>query len=283
MKKITVKRFLNKKLKPLEVYKDLELGYPLYYSITYNRKTQHIKSLCGAVMTQKAFEYLEQTGEPLNYETNYQITYIKVNLKDELFLITKALELIINNEKLDNVLDPDFVPRLKEFFQELRESLYFEGWAKFMHNLDPKEKIIPKKLKSYTFEQLQKIKPQKKELDFENIYSFLGENKGFYYAQQFYYCFNQSQNLLYSITVLSEVLKIDISKFIYIDTLKFWQVISLIERVHERQNLIEFVLSFDENKYIALNKKQGYNLTEEEIKIISNRLKNRVLNISHWE
>ena len=102
MKKITVKRFLNKKLKPLEVYKDLELGYPLYYSITYNRKTQHIKSLCGAVMTQKAFEYLEQTGEPLNYETNYQITYIKVNLKDELFLITKALELIINNEKLDN-------------------------------------------------------------------------------------------------------------------------------------------------------------------------------------
>ena len=86
-----------------------------------------------------------------------------------------------------------------------------------------------------------------------------------------------------SITVLSEVLKIDISKFIYIDTLKFWQVISLIERVHERQNLIEFVLSFDENKYIALNKKQGYNLTEEEIKIISNRLKNRVLNISHWE
>jgi len=210
MKKITVKRFLNKKLKPLEVYKDLELGYPLYYSITYNRKTQHIKSLCGAVMTQKAF-------------------------------------------------------------------------AKFMHNLDPKEKIIPKKLKSYTFEQLQKIKPQKKELDFENIYSFLGENKGFYYAQQFYYCFNQSQNLLYSITVLSEVLKIDISKFIYIDTLKFWQVISLIERVHERQNLIEFVLSFDENKYIALNKKQGYNLTEEEIKIISNRLKNRVLNISHWE
>ena len=152
-----------------------------------------------------------------------------------------------------------------------------------MHNLDPKEKIIPKKLKSYTFEQLQKIKPQKKELDFENIYSFLGENKGFYYAQQFYYCFNQSQNLLYSITVLSEVLKIDISKFIYIDTLKFWQVISLIERVHESQNLIEFVLSFDENKYIALNKKQGYNLTEEEIKIISNRLKNRVLNISHWE
>ena len=124
MGKITVKRFFNKKVKPIEVYDDLELGYPLYYSITYNRKTQHIKSLCGAVMTEKAFNYLEETGEPFNYETNYLITDYKVSLKKELFLITKATEIIVQNEKVENILNEDFVPRLKEYFRDLRESLY---------------------------------------------------------------------------------------------------------------------------------------------------------------
>ena len=269
MGKITVKRFFNKKVKPIEVYDDLELGYPLYYSITYNRKTQHIKSLCGAVMTEKAFNYLEETGEPFNYETNYLITDYKVSLKKELFLITKATEIIVQNEKVENILNEDFVPRLKEYFRDLRESLYY------LHNIEPRKKT---RKKVYTYNDLVNTKPTKKEIDFLNAYSNIKETDIFFISEQFYYSFNQDNNLLKNLSILQEVLGIDLTKYIYIDTFKIWQIIHLIEKVHERNNLIEFALSFDENKYIELNKKVGFNLTDEEITLNANRLKDKVLN-----
>lgn len=282
MGKITVKRFFNKKLKPIEVYDDLkELGYPLYYSITYNRKTQHIKSLCGAVMTEKAFNYLEQTNEPLYYETNYLPTEYYLRLNDELFLIAKATEIIINSEEYENILDPEFIPRLKEYFEDLRKALYFEGWLKYMQNADPRPKG---KAKTYTIEELYKIKPKQKEVDFENAFIGLVDKKDtYYFAQQFYYCFNQKNNLLYNLSVLEKILKIDLTKYIYIDTLKFWQVIHLMELTHEGALLVQFVTDFDPKKYIELNKKMKYNLTDDEIILISKKLKNRVLNISFFE
>lgn len=275
MGKITVKRFFNKKVKPIEVYDDLELGYPLYYSITYNRKTQHIKSLCGAVMTEKAFNYLEETGEPFNYETNYLITDYKVSLKKELFLITKATEIIVQNEKVENILNEDFVPRLKEYFRDLKESLYYHGWQNYFHNIEPRKKT---RKKVYTYNDLVNTKPTKKEIDFLNAYSNIKETDIFFISEQFYYSFNQNNNLLKNLSILQEVLGIDLTKYIYIDTFKIWQIIHLIETVHERNNLIEFALSFDENKYIELNKKVGFNLTDEEITLNANRLKNKVLN-----
>ena len=275
MGKITVKRFFNKKVKPIEVYDDLELGYPLYYSITYNRKTQHIKSLCGAVMTEKAFNYLEETGEPFNYETNYLITDYKVSLKKELFLITKATEIIVQNEKVENILNEDFVPRLKEYFRDLRESLYQHGWQNYLHNIEPRKKT---RKKVYTYNDLVNTKPTKKEIDFLNAYSNIKETDIFFISEQFYYSFNQDNNLLKNLSILQEVLGIDLTKYIYIDTFKIWQIIHLIEKVHERNNLIEFALSFDENKYIELNKKVGFNLTDEEITLNANRLKDKVLN-----
>lgn len=275
MGKITVKRFFNKKVKPIEVYDDLELGYPLYYSITYNRKTQHIKSLCGAVMTEKAFNYLEETGEPFNYETNYLITDYKVSLKKELFLITKATEIIVQNEKVENILNEDFVPRLKEYFRDLRESLYYHGWQNYLHNIEPRKKT---RKKVYTYNDLVNTKPTKKEIDFLNAYSNIKETDIFFISEQFYYSFNQDNNLLKNLSILQEVLGIDLTKYIYIDTFKIWQIIHLIEKVHERNNLIEFALSFDENKYIELNKKVGFNLTDEEITLNANRLKDKVLN-----
>lgn len=289
MGKITVKRFFNKKLKtkPIMVYDDLEdLGYPLYYSITYNRKTQHIKSLCGAVMTEKAFNHLEQTNEPLYYETNYLPTEYTVRLKDELFLITKATEIIINSEDYENILDPEFIPRLKEYFEDLRNALYFQGWLKYMQNADlkPKPRKGNRVPKAYTIADLEKIKPKQKEIDFENAFIGLVDEKDVYYfAQQFYYCFNQKNNLLYNLSVLEKILKIDLTKYIYIDTLKFWQVIHLMELTHEGALLIQFVTDFDPKKYIELNKKMKYSLTDNEIILISKKLKNRVLNISFFE
>lgn len=282
MGKITVKRFFNKKLKPIEVYDDLEdLGYPLYYSITYNRKTQHIRSLTGAVMTEKAFNHLEQTNEPLYYETNYLPTEYTVRLKDELFLITKAIEIIINSEDYENILAPEFIPRLKEYFENLRKALYFQGWLKYMQNADPRPKG---KAKTYTIEELNKIKPKQKEVDFENAFIGLVDEKDtFYFAQQFYYCFNQKNNLLYNLSVLEKILKIDLTKYIYTDTLKFWQVIHLMELTHKEALLIQFVTDFDPQKYIEFNKKMKYNLTDNEIILISKKLKNRVLNISYFE
>ena len=84
--------------------------------------------------------------------------------------------------------------------------------------------------------------------------------------------------MLKNLSILQEVLGIDLTKYIYIDTFKIWQIIHLIEKVHERNNLIEFALSFDENKYIELNKKIGFNLTNEEITLNANKLKNSILN-----
>ena len=114
--KITVKHYLEKKVKPTVVYPAIELGFPLYYRITYKRKTTNLKSFTGAIMTEKAYEHFKETNKVDNYETNYKRSCINLRLENELLFLEKALEEITRNNENISAFDEYFIENLKTFF-----------------------------------------------------------------------------------------------------------------------------------------------------------------------
>ncbi|MEG2309761.1 hypothetical protein [Chryseobacterium sp.] len=269
MSKITVKRFLNKKIKPIAVYDDLmHLGYPLYYSITYNRKTQYLKSLTGAIMTEKAFEILQKTEKPFNYETNYLKGISEVKLINELEYIKNAVSFIVNENKKDNILDDDFIPKLKSYFNSLDTSLFYIGWLKYNWNITHKNDL--KKGKTYTAKEILniKIKHSSDEERMKKLYKAF--KMPYFEIEQLYYSFNRDKNLLHSIEIVENILSTDLKQYFYLDTLKLWYVIDLVIKYHNTNNegkalKIDFILNNDINKYISLNENFKYPLLENEI------------------
>ncbi|MEJ8606536.1 hypothetical protein JSO56_06330 [Riemerella anatipestifer] len=283
MKKITVKHFLNKRVKPLDIGQGVkELGYPLYYSITYNRKTQNIKSLKGAVMTEKAYKHLKETGKTYGYETNYlySLPYI---LDDELDYIKKAVSFIVNDRKQEDIFDKNFVNALKDYFEPLDDALYYIGWLDYQHlqknfvhtRKERKGNKIPKPL---TVKDIlnQKITLTPDEVRMEELYSKF-KNK-YYEMEQFYYSFNKERNLLVSINKIEKITGQNLKQFFYEDTIKYWYVINLVLRSYNDRALkIDFLLDFDPSKYIATNKELGYPVSDEEIILISKELRYKAL------
>jgi hypothetical protein len=256
MGKITVKSFLNKKLKPIKVYDDIEeLGYSLYYSITYNRKTQYIRSFTGAIMTEKAFNYLQETNKPLYYETNYSSNVSMVKLENELEYIKKAVSFIVNDNQKNDIYDSDFIIQLKDYFKDLRESLLFIGWLNYNIHINEEHK---------------------NEKETENMFK---EFKDPYYEiEQFYYSFNKEKTLIHNISQLEKVLNIDLKKYFFPEILKLWYVIDLIIKSYKHHSIkVDFIVNYDENKYIETNKKLKYPVTNQEIKDISKILKFKAL------
>lgn len=282
MAKITVKRFLNKKIKPIEVYSDLlDLGYPLYYSITYNRKTQYVKSICGAVMTQKAFDFLQENSEPLNYETNYLNFNFTIKLSSELDYIAKAVHFIVNENKQENIFDEDFIPKLKSYFERLDISLFNIGWLKYDWIIEPKN--ILEKGKAYTPKEILSLKIEKTE-DQERIDNlYLNRKDKFFEIEQLYFSFNKEKNLIKNIQTIENILNINLEQYFYSDTIKFWYVIDLIVLYHNKisENYmsikIDFIINDDLEVYTKFNEKHNYPVSNLEIIKICKVLKNHAL------
>lgn len=274
MGKITVKRFFNKKLKPIDIENIKEKAYPLYYTITYNRKVQNVKSLCGAVMTEKAFNHLEQTGKELEKEIIYpfdlekdlenydlysnEVYDVRVKVTKELFFIQKALEILIEKEKKENIFDKKFIPRLKNYFVSTSKALYNIGW--FFYRYDATKDRESTKIKVEKHSKL-----------------FSDGEAGQMLGLTMYNLFNRNRNIIDTLNMLEIIANVDLSKYIYEDTLKLWQVIHTIELTHPESILLEFILNFDVEKYYTTNLEFGYNLTKNEVRYISNDLKDKVL------
>lgn len=276
--KITVKHYLEKKVKPMVVYRDLELGYPLYYRITYKRKTTNLKSFTGAVMTEKAYEQFKATNKVNNYETNYKVAQHNLKLENELFFIEKALEaMTVNNEDI-SAFDEYFVENLKTFFNDLKESLYYQGWYKYEQKLDLMDK--PKNSKPLTTKQLlnKKFVLSKEDIEFENQYKDLDETTRYYIKEQFYYIFNKENSLIYSLNILKKVTGLDAYPYIHSNTIKFWHVIDLILLVYPNTLFIDFFINFNIEKIIKANNRNK-TVTDSEIVTICNKLKNNHLGI----
>ena len=280
--KITVKHYLEKKVKPTVVYRDLPLGYPLYYRITYKTKTTNLRSFTGAVMTEKAYEQFKNTNKPDAYETNYKVAHINLKLENELFFLEKAIEEIAKSDENIEVFDKYFIENLKTFFNDLQECLFFQAWLNYEQEIELKNKRISsgKILKPLTVTQIlnQKITKTKEDIQFENQYKNIDESKRFFLEEQFYYIFNQEKSLIYSLNILKEVTGFDAFPYIHSNTLKLWHVIGLILRIHERTLFIDFFINYDVEKIIEANNKNII-VTDEEIKNICNKLKNNHLGV----
>lgn len=279
--KITVKHFFEKKVKPQLVYNDLELGHPIYYRITYKRKTTNIRSFTGAIMTEKAYNKFNETNEVDIYETNYSNQNPNLKLENELIYIRKALDFIIEENENISAFDDSFVENLKTFFIDLKETLYTQAWRYYIQNIEFKTAQTKTKFKQYTLEQVLKLKqppPTKEDIDFDNSFNSIDENKRHFLQEQFYYIFNKEQSLFYSLNTLKEVTGFDAFPFIHKNTIKFWHVINLILIVYPNTIFIDFLINFDLDKIIKANNNNNL-VTNEEIKIICNKLKNNHLGI----
>ncbi|WP_233882079.1 hypothetical protein [Tenacibaculum piscium] len=278
--KITVKHYLEKKVKPLRVYRDLPLGYPLYYRITYKRKTTNLKSFTGAVMTEKAYEHFKKTNKALNYETNYQQTDVfHLKIEKELFFIEKALEEIINNDEDISAFDEYFIEKLKTFFKGLEESLYSQGWYKYKQKLDLM-KVSKFREEPYTVKEIlnQKIILSKEDVNFEKKYEKFEELTRHHEQEEFYYIFNKEKSLIYSLNILKKITGLDAFSYIHTNTIKFWHVIGLILSVYPHTLFIDFFINFDIDKIIKKNN-NNKTVTNSEIKTICNKLKNNHLGV----
>lgn len=110
MSKLTIKHFLNEKLKPITIGDKNE--YPVYVQITHKRHVQQIKSLLLGYMTEERFETAEtlyiirreiQIIESLyNYAesiiTDYDIRKMSVTTRDLLEWYTKPLNKILHEQ-----------------------------------------------------------------------------------------------------------------------------------------------------------------------------------------
>lgn len=276
--KITVKHYFEKKVKPQLVYDDLPLGHPLYYRITYKRKTTNIKSFTGAIMTEKAYLEFDKTNKPNAYETNYRNPIINLKLENELFFIQKALENIIETHENISAFDEYFVEYLKSFFIDLQESLFYQGWYKYNQEIELKKKS--KNSKPMTVKQIlnQKFAPTKEDIEFESQYKKYDDDTNYYLKEQFYYIFNKEKSLIYCLNILKQTTGLDAFPFIHANTIKFWHVIGLILRVYEHTIFIDFFINYDVQKIIKANNSNNI-VTNDEIINICNKLKNNHLGI----
>ena len=256
--KITVKHYLEKKVKPIFFEEEKIEAYPLYYRITYKTKTTNLRSFTGAVMTETTYENFKKTNNCEGFDIDYNPKYIyKLKLDNELLFIEKAIEYITNNNDNINVFDKDFTEKIKCFFVDLKNSLYYQGWYKHK-------------------QQISLIEPTetKEDIEFENQY----KEKYFFLKVDFFEIFNKKKSLNESLDVLKKVTGFDATRFIHKNTLKFWHVIDLILFVYRDTLFIDFFVNYDVNKIIKTNKDNNF-VSSEEIILICNRLKNSYLKL----
>ena len=153
MKKVTVIHYLEKKVKPTLIYGDV-LAYPLYVRITVNRATTQIKSLTGALMSEKAFSIYADTGKKYNYETK-EIGGVNFHLsiEKEVELIQLCVETLLMKKNNFNFSSRNIRTQLAELLTSTRESITRIGWeyspsivdgdtAMFLYSFNQKQTLI---------------------------------------------------------------------------------------------------------------------------------------------
>lgn len=275
MSKITIKRYLNKKLKPITVYDDVDKGYFIYYSITYNRKTQNIKSICGAVMTEKAFNILEKENSLYNFEINYTNVCNGFSIIEEFEYLHKIVETIVKKYPDINIFDSFFTPLVKSFFDSLKDKLYNIAWQKDSYDFLLNDKNDTKN--EYSVSDILDLKLYMNELD-NSVYSkFSNFEHPEYERKQFYNSLNRSNNLIFNIECLSRISRINFKDYVLNSTLNMWHLINSIISFYGDKPKIVFILDLNHQKYYEDLLSKGIDCTEKEIILYCNYLENRLL------
>lgn len=118
--KVTVKHYLEKKVKPIEIYGDT-LAYPVYVRITVNRRTTQLRSITETLMSEKAFEYYRNTNEVYSHETKLGFLTL-IPFKDEPQLIKLSIETLAEKESNFDFSDRNVRKQLNSLLTSARET-----------------------------------------------------------------------------------------------------------------------------------------------------------------
>ncbi|REG92994.1 hypothetical protein [Flavobacterium aquicola] len=269
--KITVKHYLEKKVKPILIYGDIE-AYPIYCRITYKRKTTNFKSFTGVLMSLKAYDYYCKNNSLYHSETHPSLTF---TLDEEIKFIEQSIKRMTENKPDLDVFNEYFLFELKKYLEPIEQRLLELGWFAY-HKVDLSKEPIEKKyykdgiVKPMTVSQLLKIKPSKEKKRLKELYP----NDQFYSnPKRFYELFNKENSLLYNIETFNKIVGLDISNYFFDGTLLYWNVIDLIIKQNRGKTTIEFLDNYTINEahnLIGIFKK-------EEIESAINSLKNNIL------
>lgn len=204
MGKITVKHYLNKRVKPFIGENDNKERWPIYIQITQNRKTTQLRSFTKHAMSDDEFESFLKTGEiPDN---KYYATFYKTNLYKEV-------------SRIENIL-----------------SLYLSGTYKLV---DEDSNIV--EILGEDF--LKPAKDMLITLCWSYIYCRPKNNKEAINKNKLYQCFNQDINLLQNLSILKKYYNIDLTDKIPTDDYLVWHNMNLlIKHLDKDEALIDFIV-----------------------------------------
>lgn len=269
--KITVKHYLEKKVKPILIYGDTE-SYPIYCRITYKRKTTNFKSFTNTLMSEKAYDYYCKNNSLYNYETHPPTTF---TLDEEIKFIEQSIKRMTENEHDLDVFNEYFLFELKKYLEPIDQRLLELGWFAY-HTVDLSKEPITKKyykdgiVKPMTVSQILKAKPSEEQKRLIELYP----NEQFYSnPKRFYELFNKENSLLYNIETFNKIVGLDISNYFFNGTLLYWKVIDLVSKLYRGKPTIEFLDNCTVDEIYNLSN----NLKKEEIELAINSLKNNIL------
>lgn len=150
--KVTVKHYLEKKVNPVLIYRDT-LAYPIYVRITVNRKTTQLKSITEALMSEKAFEHYNKTGEIYNHETEIiNATNYYLSFEEEPKLIQLCIEILASKYKNFDFSNRNVREQLITFLTSTRKTFiklghthdpyYDPSMIDFLFTFNPEKSII---------------------------------------------------------------------------------------------------------------------------------------------
>jgi hypothetical protein len=128
MGKITVKHYLEKKVKPTMIHGGI-IAYPVYVRITVNRKTTQLKSLTDALMSEAAFERYKQSGT-VDFQESMCIDTVNyfMGLSEEPSLIRLCMETIILHDEDYDFSDRHTREQLGLLLTSTREAFIKSAW-----------------------------------------------------------------------------------------------------------------------------------------------------------
>ena len=273
--KITVKHYLEKKVKPILIYGDTE-AYPIYCRITYKRKTTNFKSFTNTLMSEKAYNYYCENNSIYNHETHPPTTF---TLDEEIRFIEQSIKRMTEAETDLDVFNEYFLHNLKKYLEPLKERLITLGWFAY-HSVDFSKEPTEKKyykdgvIKPMTVTQILKAKPSKEESRLINLYP---KEEFFSNPKRFYELFNKENSLLYNIETFYSITGLDISMYFFNGTIIYWKVIDLIIKIYYNKTTIEFLENCKPEEIYILSNNLKVDLKKEEIELIFKSLKNRLL------
>lgn len=125
-KKVTVKLYLEKKVKPIESHTG-PLAYPVYVRITVNRRTTQIKSITETFMSEDAFVFYTDTGCINHFETErFKFEYFSFD--EERALIQRSVEILLDKDNDYNFSDGNIREHLMYMLKSTRDAFIYTGW-----------------------------------------------------------------------------------------------------------------------------------------------------------